>query len=491
MFSSSGPEEKRRDPEDGQFRTYAELQQACADKFTEEEIKQYWETQCVAQQVVDARAEHNVAVDPFMTRTQQQEGGRTNLGRNPFMTGGAAVQTTNTQRDPFMTRPEDRPVQSAPGAMEEQLLDVRRDPFMTRLPDQRPAWRPDGQPHWRPVDSMEGPSRREQFEEVALKVRRHWTEVVCRLLGPGDPDRRPSIRNILVLAPWLLFMWVLLLWILLRHYSADTSAMLTGILLAASATLVVLWYMGKRWGPVSFLALGSLCLIAVLAGTTVGQLGWIRYWRQYWWLQTGARTEGNSAATPAGSQVDSAIIGFWDDHFQRTVHGTYVDDLKSAGFKDEYYYCVAPVLSPQSAESTFIRVNYWAVGINCCQRSGSFFCDDSRSYDAGYGIVMLDEGLPCPNCHQREFKAAVSKAEALHGLVSAPGARFIRWVRNPMATEMAMLWKALLFLLVSGLLAFCVFWTLGSLAWYYGMGKRHVVDSVFEGSETARRKGLA
>eukprot|EP00416_Gambierdiscus_australes_P042172 CAMPEP_0171113070 /NCGR_PEP_ID=MMETSP0766_2-20121228/81180_1 /TAXON_ID=439317 /ORGANISM="Gambierdiscus australes, Strain CAWD 149" /LENGTH=159 /DNA_ID=CAMNT_0011575243 /DNA_START=132 /DNA_END=611 /DNA_ORIENTATION=+ len=155
MFSSSGPEEKRRDPEDGQFRTYAELQQACADKFTEEEIKQYWETQCVAQQVVDARAEHNVAVDPFMTRTQQQEGGRTNLGRNPFMTGGAAVQTTNTQRDPFMTRPEDRPVQSAPGAMEEQLLDVRRDPFMTRLPDQRPAWRPDGQPHWRPVDSME------------------------------------------------------------------------------------------------------------------------------------------------------------------------------------------------------------------------------------------------------------------------------------------------------------------------------------------------
>lgn len=452
MLSSffGGQEERRRDPEDGQWRTYKELQQVCKGKYPEQEIQQYWETSMFKEGMAPGDLPERQMV---------------NVVSDPFMTAGAARREQRAQaQSPSDTSPS--PFVTAPGQS-------------SGLPDRYP-------PPQQSEDFLA--SQREQMYEEMVKARRHWTEVAARMMGPGDPERKNTVRNILVVAPWLLFMWVLLLWVLLRHYSADCCVVLTALLAIASAAMILLWVMGKRFGQVSLLALGSLCLLAVVAATVVGSLGWHTYWRQYWWLQTGYRSEGNSALTAALGLSDSSIIGFWNDTTKRTINNTYVDSYMSAGYKDKHYYCVAPILSPRAIEGTITRVNFWAVGLDCCQRSGSFFCDDSRRSDAGYGVVMLDDGFPCPDCHEQKFRAAVEKAEAIHNLVSAPGAIMVRWVRNPMATELGMLWKAVLFIVLSGILSFSVLGVLGVLLWYYGIGKRSLFESVDDGS---RQKLLA
>mmetsp|Transcript_100371 Transcript_100371/g.323960 ORF Transcript_100371/g.323960 Transcript_100371/m.323960 type:complete len:493 (-) Transcript_100371:242-1720(-) len=482
------PEERRRDPEDGEFRTLRELQQTCAGKYSEQEIQHYWETQCKPIEGAESprgngeepelATMHSVVNDPFMTHATPRER-EVDVRSNPFLTGAflqGQNESVSVKDDPFLTG---RAAASAA---------LREDAFMTHSQA--------APPHGPELSGREDncPSSQQQALSAAygaaVQAKKDWTEVVCRLLGPGDAGRRPSARNVLVLAPWLLYMWIVLLWLLLRHYSRDTCIALTALLFAAAAALVVTWCMGKRWGPVSLLVLGVLCLLAVGSGTCVGQLGWHRFWRQYWWLQTGARTEFNSATTPAGAQVDSVVVGFWDGDAAHTVNGTYVDDLRSAGFKDVHYYCVAPVVSPDTSEGSLVRVNYWAVGIDCCQRSGSFFCDDSRSYDGGYGVVMLDGGFPCPDCDQEKFRHAVSKAEAVHGLVSAPGALFVRWVRSPSSVEVGVLCRAVAFLLLSGSLGFLAFLTLGSAAWYYGIGTQTLFGGLIESFDEGLRQKL-
>uniref|UniRef100_A0A7S4Q8H5 Uncharacterized protein n=1 Tax=Alexandrium monilatum TaxID=311494 RepID=A0A7S4Q8H5_9DINO len=475
LSSFFGSEERRLDPADGQIRTYRELQQAAQGKYPEREIRIYWDTEC--KRVGPEGGEHpmyNVVNDPFMTEVAQRREGE--QSQSPFQAGDDFAQSTDVRRDPFLTQ------------------QPRQQPASQQGPEQSGRFPSAGQglgqsDRFPSAGQAQGAHRRrEQLYEEVVKARRHWTEVATRLMGPGDLDRKVPVRNILTLAPWLLFMWVLLVWLLLRHFSADTCAVLTALLTIATGTMIALWMMGKRWGPVSLLTLGMLCLLAICSGTIVGGIGWHAYWRQYWWLQTGTRPQRQSAATSAGGMIDAATIGFWNSDTKRTVDGTYVDNLKSAGFKDTHYYCVAPVLSPSTDAGTNARVNFWAVGIDCCQRSGSFFCDDSRRADAGYGIVMIGDGYPCPDCNMEKFRAAIAKAEALHNLVSMPDAVMLRWVGNPRATELGMLWKALLFILLSGILSFLVFGALGWVAWYYGVGTRAFMGSLEEG---VRQKLLA
>lgn len=422
LFGMAGHQvERRLDPEDHQLRTYQELEAVCAGTYSPAEIRHYWDTTCVA---VEGDNVHNVANDPFMTHT----------------------------------RPRPRPpVVAAEG---QQLTNVAEDPFLTHSRPQGQTVRPQA-----PVQPPPPPP--------AVP----WGDAAMAVLGPGDPDRKQAASTIMVFGPWLLFTWVMLLWLILQHYSTQMCGFLTLLSLVASAGMLAMWNAGKRWGPVSLLALGSLCMLATVGGTAVGRVGWNRYWRQYWWMQTGHRFKDTTASTPAGARVDAAFLDFFESPQSEGVraNNTAVEDLMSAGYKDDHFYCAAPVLSTDTAIGGLIRVNYWAVGIDCCRSVGSFSCEDSRDYRGGYGVVMLDGGFPCPGCNAANFKAAVAKAEAVHGLFSAPGALLIRWVRDPAAAESGVMWQSVLFLILSSMLGFLLFLTLGSLAWYYGVGKRGVV----------------
>lgn len=508
--------ERRFDPEDGETRTLQQLREFCQGKYSDAEVEHYWETHCMPVE----EAQHSVAADPFLTHTAKAERAH-KLANDPFLTSARRNAEVN---DPFLSHgpPSARPsgrrdpassTLSAGGAPSfsatGELANVRENPFLTanlaaRLggfaagdvrEDPFQVYGKEGPGdvrkdpflgHDRAGGSVPRPSRSgagagpgagpgldqpaipdmTRFSHGGAGGPKDLQDLLLRVLGPGDASRKAVARKIFVFAPWMVFLWVFFLWVVLQHVSFLGCICLTGLLTMAFWAMILVWHTGKRWGPVSFLSLGLLCLVATGAGMAAGLIGWQHYWRQYWWIHTGHDFSGTRADTPAGSRMDAAVL-----HFSREA-GDAVDNVRSAGYKDDHFYCVAPILSPETAGSAHAIVNYWAVGMDCCQQTGSFTCDDSRDYRAEQAVVMLKEGFPCPGCDRERFKKAVIKAEAVHGLVSAPGALYVRWVQAPAQVSSALLQTGLEAALLSAAVSFIGFWLLGGAVWYYGLGKR-------------------
>jgi hypothetical protein len=315
------------------------------------------------------------------------------------------------------------------------------------------------------------------MEARAQQAMRHWSEALKALLGPGDPNRRAQNRNVLILLPWVVFVFMVLTWCSIRHYSSDLATIITLFVFGACMVMLFRWSSGAGKKAPNLLSLSVLCLLAVTAGTACGLYGWNHQWRQWWWFSTGEVYDSTSAATPALAREDASVIGFLGPNLSTSSSShsgwnyTSVASSMSAGFVHDHIYCVAPILNADMASGAAITVNYWAVGMDCCDQGGaSFTCDDSRVATAQTGVVMLHGGYPCPSCNNAMFALAVSKAEALHGLVSSSEALFVRWVSNATALEDTYLEKALLYVLVVAIIALVFFFVAGALSWYYGVG---------------------
>jgi hypothetical protein len=412
------PEERRVDPKDGQARTLAEVQAKYPGK-SPQEIDVYWNNQCQPVELFTA-----VANDPFMAHAKPMR---------PQGTPPPAVE------DPFQTH-------ASPA--------VSNAPFVAHT-----------QSGANPPGASANLSDLSPRLPMLHNARRNWLELVDKVLGPGDPERVQSARNMLVIGPWLVYVWVVLVWIFLQHYSAELATFITVIMAISTIGMFTLGLAGKfPKGRTSPTALGFLCGVAILVGIPIGMMGWNTVWRQYWWLQTGAQPMANSASTPAEARVDAAVLGFWDSTVGHTINGTAVDSMKAVGYKDGNFHCVAPILDPSLASASLQKVNFWAVGFDCCQLSGSFTCDDARDHQGAFGVVMLRSGT----YGGEKFELAVKKAEALHGLVSAEQHLFVRWVTDPSSIEIGLLGEGLLFIALSTFVGFLVFLAIGYLVWYFG-----------------------
>lgn len=429
--------------------------------------------------------------DPFLSHSAAQSrptlpidartrGEQAAVRTNPFATHapGAAPEATPTdvdlRGDPFLTH--------TPGAAPQQVdpadVDVRADPFLTHAA-RRATTNVAQDPfltHGRTTSQRRW--TRQQMEARAHQAMRHWSEALKALLGPGDPNRKAQNRNVLILLPWVVFMFMVLTWCVIRHYNSDLATIVTLFAFGACTVMLYRWTSGAGKKIPNLLPLSVLCLLAVAAGTACGLYGWNHQWRQWWWFSTGEVYDGTSAAIPALAREDASVIGFLGPNFSdssSTYSGwnyTSVAISMSAGFVHDHTYCVAPILNADMVSGATITVNYWALGVDCCDQGGaSFTCDDSREATAQTGVVMLHGGYPCPSCNNALFALAVSKAEALHGLVSSSDALFVRWVSSASSLEDTYLEKALLFVLVVAIIALLFFFVVGALCWYYGFGE--------------------
>lgn len=469
--------EVRIDPEDGQPRTFEELRTLCEAKYTLKEIEAYWETKMIHHV---GEGIHNVAADPFLTHASQNPVAASNAERaNAERAVRAAALASapngtidsipdglaNVQKDPFLAASK-----YAGGRTVDPS--AKNDPFATGPlgVDADAPGTLDSYGSIETLDPSQGPSKREQLVQAVQLAEKTAAESFASLLGPGDPGRDEQSRKMAIMGPWLLYLWVILLRLILSHYSELAATILISLVAASCGAMLVFWYRGFRRGPVSLLAAGALGLVATTAGANVGTYGYEMYYRQYWWTETGQRGGITTASVPALARSDFAVLNFWNSAHSTTYNETRVDPSRGAGYKDTDYYCVAPILSPEIAGAALVRVNYWAIGINCCQLSGQFTCDGSREWNAGLGVVMVDGGFPCPSCNTEQFRLAVGKAEAMHGLVSANGAMFVRFVQDSGSVELSMLLRCLGFVLVATLLGGLGCAALGSLMWYYGVG---------------------
>mmetsp|Transcript_95153 Transcript_95153/g.268871 ORF Transcript_95153/g.268871 Transcript_95153/m.268871 type:complete len:395 (+) Transcript_95153:134-1318(+) len=368
--------------------------------------------------------------DPGFTE-EQLAPGENLVSNDPFLTHTLPVARSS----PFAEDPLTNVAEAVP-----ERADVAEDPFLIR----------------------------QQFSPLPLYRKRCD---IREYIGEGDPDRKKATLRFLILLPWMTFAWVLMLWLLLRHYSLTVTLLLTVLIGLAAFGCIVAWHRGittKRRLPL--LAIGILTFAAVVFGVIFGDWGWNSVWRQYWWTRTGHRYQRNDASTVAGARTDASVVGFWNSDTESTMADTSVDVFQSAGYRNGHIYCVAPILSPPVVASGHPLVNYWAIGVDCCENLGSFTCDDSRNYLGGYGVVMLEGGYPCPECGAENFRNAVKKAESAFGLNTAAGALKVRWVRDPASVEWQLTWRAFVFLLLCCVLAFPVCFACAWVFWYKGIG---------------------
>jgi len=413
--------ERRIDPEDGKARTFDELVQHYKSVYTFHEVQQYWDNRC----------RQDIPTDPFLTSLQQPG-------------------------PEFKLRPDHEPPTEPASQVNLGPVKLSEDPFLAASFNQQakhpPALHQVNQP------------------EVGTKDSQHWSETISTCLGAGDVNRQPRARTTLIMVPIFLFIWELLVWSLVSHISRNGCWLITITLFIVSAAAIGMWFQGIRWGPVSLAALGVLCMLAIAGGTALGQRGWDQLWRQFFWMNTGNQLVPTFAGTAAAARSDAATLTFGSA--AGSLDHSSVDASRSVGFKDTNLFCVAPVLSPDTAGADFPRVNFWAVGMDCCTKSGVFDCDASRDYDAMQAVVQLGGGYPCPSCNVETFQKAIAKAEATYGLVSAPDALLIRWVTNTNKVKFQAAGWAIGYLLLCSLMGSGFLFILGWMSWYYGLGKR-------------------
>eukprot|EP00933_Yihiella_yeosuensis_P066264 TRINITY_DN7045_c0_g1_i1.p1 TRINITY_DN7045_c0_g1~~TRINITY_DN7045_c0_g1_i1.p1 ORF type:complete len:445 (+),score=64.89 TRINITY_DN7045_c0_g1_i1:193-1527(+) len=376
-------------------------------------------------------------------------------------------QQGNLTNDPFLTHA--RPAQ---GAKEKAKMvhSLSRDPFGTRI----------GQENV-PLDPLLAKSYGAAGKASQLKgkfragIEDAW-ETFIWALGPGDYNRTLLAREAIVGGPILVFTLMMLSGCILRHWRAEVHYGFSFLVVVYCAALYAFGFQkdGKTPYGIPTKPLGGCLLLAAIVGFIVANAGWDQEWRQIWWSYTGRDADRTTASSAAYSSSDAALINFWNGPSKlERMNYTSVDTTRAAAYKDGHFYCVAPVMSPETASGASGLVNYWAIGIDCCQLSGSFHCDQSRLEDAGYGLVMLNGGFPCPGCNNDKFRAAVRKAEAEHELVSAQDAIFVRWTNQPKHLKFEQLMGGINFIVLSIVISAFFFFLVGSLLWYYGVGNEN------------------
>jgi len=236
--------------------------------------------------------------------------------------------------------------------------------------------------------------------------------------------------TLMIMVPYLIFAGLLAFYVYLYHDLFHVAWLLSLVAVLVSFVWIasdLYTIKGGQW----YVFFGVLTLLAGLAATGVGLYIYFGYTYQFYKLG-GLRTYTNVLpAEPADSHADAGKIYF--------TPNSKVDITRAVGFQAQGgVYCVAPILD----ETQLARVNFWAVGRDCCLSRASFNCDEAWNPDAHAGAVVLDSGAPQVSFDQQDFYLkAVHEAQALYDLASADPPIFVRWVLDPSAMQAAF-WTA-------------------------------------------------
>lgn len=182
------------------------------------------------------------------------------------------------------------------------------------------------------------------------------------------------------------------------------------------------------------LYMGSL---GVVIGTVVGLWLYENSMATFWTVTVGAWYSNAIASNPAATYSDAGAIRF--------SSSSRVDSTKAVGYMYGTTYCAAPVLSTLPDQ---VRVNFWAVGTDCCGPRGTFWCDDASD-------AVADSAVPDPpygwlSRHERAgYELAIREAEALYDISSDPQRMILRWVESPVKLRAALGVYSLIVLLVT------------------------------------------
>jgi len=231
----------------------------------------------------------------------------------------------------------------------------------------------------------------------------------------------------MVVGPWILFTVLFGMLSFTMHYNYSALCWFT-VIVAVVVVLLTGFFAYKAWrkrrdGEASrepswfiflFFSLLVVWILAVLLGS-INYMSNMRPYYDYTVLNTypaidPARTEGRAV-------MDAGRVMF--------VPGARLDVSKAAAFKDGTVYCVAPVSSGTS--EPLARVDFWAVGLNCCSGAqGDFECGAWSSPTAAGGLRWTGN-----DAARAYFRLAVEQAAAAHHLQVGAHPIYIEWMQDP------------------------------------------------------------
>lgn len=142
------------------------------------------------------------------------------------------------------------------------------------------------------------------------------------------------------------------------------------------------------------------------------------------------------AYTGVSSDEDAAVYA---DAGTITFRGSMLDDKSAVGLKGfSGTACVVPIVKqrlPVSGKRP--KVQFWAVGTDCCERRADFACDSALDLDVQGGIVVhpaSEETASALFEHKavyEQYITAISAAAALYNLDTASPPLLVRWVASP------------------------------------------------------------
>jgi len=174
---------------------------------------------------------------------------------------------------------------------------------------------------------------------------------------------------------------------------------------------------------------------SVILSTLVSLHGYYAYVQPLTALQVGRTYSNVSIDEPAVAYLDAAVLEF--------AGNATVDASRAAGLMalegGTFTYCVAPVVDSKFNDSDTALVQYWAIGVDCCDKNGGFACGDVDDESAHGGVVLHDpahgdllyevigEHFVPPERRMDLFQKAVERAAAFHDVAVPETVAFISW----------------------------------------------------------------
>jgi len=263
----------------------------------------------------------------------------------------------------------------------------------------------------------------------------------------SDRQHRQDFTLILVASTVVVFVTLVLVSFGPFFYPGATLAV-TAVSLVACCVLIAVGRQvpreyRERLSPLS--PLGASCMAAIASGAFLGLYCYGSY-GYFAMLYDHSRTYENVVpSTSAMAVADAGRIVF--------EAGAKVDQSQAVGYGDATgdRYCVAPIRGP-SLDVKY-HVEFWAVGINCCDWLGQFICDDAADANARSGIVVMDGPDMFVESNRDLYVRARRKAEARFGIAAAESPMYVRWVNSDnldlLVTHYT--WKAWAFILIAAL----------------------------------------
>jgi len=224
--------------------------------------------------------------------------------------------------------------------------------------------------------------------------------------------------------PWLMFVLISMLFTYGYHHIP--GLVWSTVCLCSCFSLIFMFTTsGEGAEGRSAVSLGVLCVFAIVLSVLAGLHNYGTNMEQYWMYEEAREYHNVLPSEPAAAHADAGKITF--------AEAARIDTTKAVGYKAASTYCVAPILDPSSNN----RVEFWAVGLDCCAPRGEFNCDDAakEGAEAAHGGIVVFETGWIAATHFEYFRKAVKESEAANDLVSAAEPIFVRWVKDPASVQ--------------------------------------------------------